>query len=272
MKQSEDVKIIVDERGKQLTESSYERITTFVSKNLRKIAEIGIPIITLVSTILGYMGTVLYARECSSFYGTHERYFNDDNMFWQKLLASGLIIFMAAAIIFFFINHKEQKKWKTIIVYIVGVIYGVIINSCCLIPICVKYKLNVYVELLVLIITFVLPFFLAYYFVVKDRNKKLGKISEKIFSIVLSSFIIIVCLGVGNQLSTNVEDVTEYEIINNELVIVSEYEGCFVVMECSIDDKNVLNINKGKYKLVDVTDAEVDYKKFSDVKCEEWKE
>ena len=271
MKQIEDKKIIVDEKGRQLTGNSYDRFATFVSKNIRKIVEMGIPIITLVSTILGYIGTVLYAKECSTFYGAHERYFDDDNMFWQKLLTSALIVSMAAAIIFFFINHKERKKWKTALVYIIGVVYGMIINLYCLVPISVKYEFNIYVDLFMLIIIFVWPFLLSYYFVVKDM-KKLSKVDETIFSVVLSGFILIVCLGVGNQLSANVEDISKYEMINNELVVVSDYEGKFVVMECYVDDDNVLYINKGNYKLIEETDVMIFYNKFKDVECEAWEE
>lgn len=75
-------------------------------------------------------------------------------------------------------------------------------------------------------------------------------------------------LGVSSVIGKRVETVKEYEMISENQVIINEYDGKLLVMECEISDDNELCITKGKYYFIDKENVEIEFRKFNDVRCE----
>lgn len=65
-------------------------------------------------------------------------------------------------------------------------------------------------------------------------------------------------------MNRGIEDKRDYEIINNDKVVVTTYEGKFLVMDCEIEEQT-LYIEKGNYSFTEMSGVDIKYVKFEDV-------
>ena len=111
---------------------------------------------------------------------------------------------------------------------------------------------------------------LAYFFILRNRIKKIKKYTrmEKIiFTMAMSIYLIEVSLGIWLVLASDISDKKIYEVIKSDnKVIVEEYNGRFIIMNCEINDDKLL-IEKAKYSFIDITGVEITYCKYKDVEC-----
>ena len=66
-------------------------------------------------------------------------------------------------------------------------------------------------------------------------------------------------IGVSNK--------KNYEVIEDNRAIVSCYEGKFVVMDCKIQGETLI-LNKGTYRLEEMTGKSISYHQYEKVVCE----
>ena len=82
----------------------------------------------------------------------------------------------------------------------------------------------------------------------------------------IALFVLVHIWELGVILNFTVADRTDYEIINGNKVIIADYEGSFVVMDCVIEGEN-LYIDKGRYDIIEMNNTSIEYKNFNKVKC-----
>lgn len=69
------------------------------------------------------------------------------------------------------------------------------------------------------------------------------------------------------KINYEIADKKEYEVIEQNRAIVSNYDGKFVVMSCEIQDETII-LKKGTYSLEDMTGVSITYHKYEKVICE----
>lgn len=110
---------------------------------------------------------------------------------------------------------------------------------------------------------------ISFYIIIRNyfwNRKPVKKFEEVIFSVALFIYLVSSLIGIGIELGSNIEDKTSYETIDDNKVIVSIYEGNFLVMDCEVKD-NILYIKRGKYHFMDMTMSEIAYNEYEKVVC-----
>lgn len=72
--------------------------------------------------------------------------------------------------------------------------------------------------------------------------------------------------GISIKMNYQASDKKDYEIIGMNQAIVSVYDDKFVVMNCNIQDEEMI-LEKGKYQLEQMTGVPIVYKEFTKVIC-----
>ena len=86
---------------------------------------------------------------------------------------------------------------------------------------------------------------------------------------ILLAFIIFsidVSIGVSVIFNNDISDKRFYEVIDDDKVVITNYEEKFLVMDCDVEGET-LYIEKGKYSFIEMTDVDIKYKKYEDVQC-----
>lgn len=91
---------------------------------------------------------------------------------------------------------------------------------------------------------------------------------EKILLAVASMIVIInIAVSIKSVLTINISDKKKYEVIEGNRAIVSCYEGKFVVMDCKIQGETLV-LNKGTYRLEEMTGKSICYHQYEKVVCD----
>ena len=88
-----------------------------------------------------------------------------------------------------------------------------------------------------------------------------------IYAIALILYVLNVAIGITIKINYEIADKKEYEVIEQNRAIVSNYDGKFVVMSCEIQDETII-LKKGTYSLENMTGVSITYHKYEKVICE----
>lgn len=80
-------------------------------------------------------------------------------------------------------------------------------------------------------------------------------------------YVLNVAIGITIKINYEIADKKEYEVIEQNRAIVSNYDGKFVVMSCEIQDETII-LKKGTYSLENMTGVSITYHKYEKVICE----
>lgn len=87
-----------------------------------------------------------------------------------------------------------------------------------------------------------------------------------VFLLAFIIFSIDVSIGASVIFNNDISDKRFYEVIDDDKVVITNYEGKFLVMDCDVEGET-LYIEKGKYSFIEMTDVDIKYKKYEDVQC-----
>ncbi len=120
-----------------------------------------------------------------------------------------------------------------------------------------------------IIIILISDIIIAYFFILRKsfgRKKPLIKLEKMVFALALGIYLLNSLAGISQILNRQISEKRFYEVIDNNKVVITNYEGKFLVMDCGVQGE-ILNIEKGKYYFIEMTNVDVQYKKYKDVKC-----
>ena len=111
---------------------------------------------------------------------------------------------------------------------------------------------------------------IAYFIIIRNffwKNKKYSVCGKIILAIALILYVLNVAIGITIKINYEIADKKEYEVIEQNRAIVSNYDGKFVVMSCEIQDETII-LKKGTYSLENMTGVSITYHKYEKVICE----
>lgn len=269
---------IVDSAGRPINVDNTNKVNKlkkFIDGNIWNILGIGIGACITLGNLINVFASANYSRDCSEYYGIDVKYFSGSAMFQNKM------IFLVVAIILiiypFFFNYIDSKLKSKIylILFFMLTIYILFIQNLgytvklidsikCewLIPI-----IDNYVTIIVFLISDII---LAYFFILRKyfrKDKPLIKLEKIVFALVLGIYLFNTSIGVSITLNTQISDKRFYEVIDNSKVVITNYEGKFLVMYCNVKGEQ-LYIEKGKYSFIEMTGVDIKYREYKKVECE----
>lgn len=253
-----------------------EKIRTNLRKN---VAEMILPIIgvyTFIYQVLLWFFCKVYVLSCSSFYGIPQKYFSGEDL-WEDKLYFGIIIIIAVMFIFACIKIEKKmnltsKGWK---IFLCSSIFMVLfylnsvfleINIDCFFSLFIKSSLYEYYIGIIMMLAVVV---VSYYLVIGDSDK-IKKGTEKRFVVFMISTMILlfnISFGTYFQMKYDADDKNDYEIWENNKVIVSNNTNIFVLMDYEIQDETLI-IKKGSFEIKKDIEGSITYYKFEEVRCE----
>lgn len=271
-------KEIVDLTGKPFNKddgSKVEKLKKYISENIWNILGIGIGACITIGSLINIFVSTYYARDCSQYYGIDVKYFDGSTIFRDKIIFLVIAIILILYPIFFnYLNRKLESKVYVIASFVVMVcllfmqnlVYTVnlinLIRSEWLITI-----IDNYVTLIVFLIADII---LGYFFILRrylKNDKLLSRVEKLVFSFVLGIYLIDSVIGISIGLNRQISDKKDYEVIDNNKVVITTYEGKFLVMDCDVQEE-VLYIKKGEYAFIEMSDVSIKYHEYKDVKFE----
>lgn len=266
---------IVDELGNAIKRKI--SLTSFIKKNIGIILGSGISFMALICNLITLIDSRGYIRECSEFYGVDRRYFDaNDIMQDKKVTIIALIVFVAYPLLFEYVNKQSTGKCKkmirivsfiltTLLLFVQNITFFSVLSE-------KNHSIisNSLFVLVLIIINFIADVIIAYYLVIKrllSCNNNANTYQHIILGISLVLYISNVFMGISQIIRNDISDKVKYEMINNNTVVVTVYDGKFLCMDCEIEEKN-LNISRAQYKFIDMENVSVTYYEFDKVICE----
>lgn len=271
-------KCIGDSQGNAIKKD--KNIKQFLTDSTKKILTV-----LLTSGIAGVVMEIFkekviydYANSCASFYGVDKRYFSGIEMVEDKLVyIIALLVVVVGLAVWLLLpcgKKKTNGKAEAIIMFItiVSVLFSV--NTLCILCIVsfahcdwMKYWADQYAwGIMLLISSVILAYFLSLRSVICKWKEY--KWPEKILLAIASMIVIInIAVSIKSVLTINISDKKKYEVIEGNRAIVSCYEGKFVVMDCKIQGETLV-LNKGTYRLEEMTGKSIRYHQYEKVVCE----
>lgn len=219
-----------------------------------------------------------YANSCASFYGVDKRYFSGIEMVEDKLVyIIALLVVVVGLAVWFLLpceNKKTNGKAEAIIMFITIVSVLSSVNMLCVLCIVsfahcdwMKYWTNQYVwGIMLLISSVILAYFLSLRSVICRWEGY--KWPEKILlAVALMIVIINIAVSITSVLTIDISNKKKYEVIEGNRAIVSCYEGKFVVMDCKTQGETLV-LNKGTYRLEEMTGKSIRYHQYEKVVCD----
>lgn len=242
----------------------FKEYTPKIFNILKKFGEIIAPI-TFIAGIIGTCKICNNANSLSSLFGISSRYFFRQNLMSQYLLAF-LIVLIPIVIFFTVIMDLEKKdltdltigsKATIIFIFILLLVFDLILMK--------EYFFSGKEWKLYILVFYLITYIILAIIILVDKvNKKHAILGLTIVHVgFLLVFLVTIFFGQSKLPTT-------YEMIDNNQVIVSVYQGKFVVMNSEVDEsKNSISIEKGNYYLVDIDEVHVKTRTFDLVKVEE---
>ncbi len=276
--QDKPEKCIVDSQGNAIKKD--KNIKQFLTDSTKKILSV-----LLTSGIAGVVIGIFkenviydYANSCASFYGVDKRYFSGIEIVQDKLvyIIALLVIVVGLAVWFLLPCGKKKTNGKTeaIIMFITIVSVLSSVNMLCISCIVsfthwdwMRHWANQYIWGIMLFISSVI---LAYFLSLRSVICRWEgyKWPEKILlAVALMIVIINIAVSITSVLTIDISNKKKYEVIEGNRAIVSCYEGKFVVMDCKIQGETLV-LNKGTYRLEEMTGKSIRYHQYEKVVCE----
>ena len=276
--QDKPEKCIVDSQGNAIKKD--KNIKQFLTDSTKNILTV-----LLTSGIAGVVLEIFkekviyeYANSCASFYGVDKRYFSGIEMVEDKLVyIIALLVVVVGLAVWFLLSCGKKKtngKAEAIIMFITIVSVLSSVNMLCILCTVsfapwdwMSHWADQYAWWIALLSSSVI---LAYFLSLRSVicRWKGYKCPEKILLAVASMIVIInIAVGITSVLTIDISNKKKYEVIEGNRAIVSCYEGKFVVMDCKIQGE-ILVLNKGTYRLEEMTGKSIRYHQYEKVVCE----
>lgn len=270
---------IVDFSGKPIhvnDTNKVKKIKKYIRDNIWNILGIGIAGCVTVVNLINLFVSEHYSQDCSKYYGIDKKYFDGSNLFQDKLNFL-VVVFIALLYLFFmyYINVKIKSKICSVFSF-VAVVFLLFAQN-------IAYTVN-YIDSLrcewlksiidnniTVIIFLISDIVLAYFLILRVyfRKKMLLTKGEKIvFTLVLGIYLLNSIIGITQVLNTQISDKKSYETIDNDKVVITNYEGKFLIMDCEIEGKVLKIKEKGKYSFIEMTNVVVQYNDYENVEFE----
>ena len=271
-KQSKD---IVDDNGNAYKRTKDNRIIQFIKDNIKDIGGPGLALTTAIVGVLNWVISKFSSVSCANFYGINKKYFSGTEIFEDKLLFIFLmVILFAYPFVFLYINKKINSKiyvaatflLTACILFSQNLLFTIDIID--IIPFeSIKRVVDSYVTIGVLLIDDIV---ISYFIIIRDsggKKKKYNNLETVIFAIALILYFANIITGISMRMTYEIDDKKTYETIDQDKVVVSEYEGKFVVMECEVQGE-ILILKKGTCRLEEMVGVPILYHKYDRVICE----
>lgn len=266
---------IVDSQGNVIKSIKDNKTKQFLKDNIWNILSTGLATSITLVEMINLVISKNFSVSCSNFYGIDGKYFDGTEMFKNKLI----FIFCALALfaypfIFSYINKKMNSKLYVIFTFIITVYImffqnlSYTINLIEIIPWAwLRRFIDNYAAIGVFLIVDIV---IAYFIIIRNffwKNKKYSVCGKIILAIALILYVLNVAIGITIKINYEIADKKEYEVIEQNRAIVSNYDGKFVVMSCEIQDETII-LKKGTYSLENMTGVSITYHKYEKVICE----
>lgn len=271
-KQSKD---IVDVNGNVYKSTKDNRTIQFIKNNIRDIGGKGLALTTAAAGVLSWIISKISSVSCANFYGINKKYFSGTEIFEDKLIFIFLMfILFAYPFVFAYINKKINSKIYVAATFLLTVCILFSQNLLFTIDIidiipfeCIKRLVDSYATIGVLLMDDIV---ISYFIIIRDsfgKKKKYNNLETVIFAIALILYFASIVTGISMRMNYEIDDKKTYETINQDKVVVSEYEGKFVVMECEVQGETLI-LKKGTCRLEEMVGVPILYHKYDRVICE----
>lgn len=250
---------------------NFKEMKEKVKKNKNKIIKYFF--VLLMASITTQLSKV-YANACETFYEIPKQYFINNSFYMDriKFLILFIIIFFSYLIAIKVFQKYVIKNKIVIMIYtflflliITRKFYSIVIEH--IFP---KFLIKYFGIWIVFPIIVLFIYCVSRLLVETEYNTQsqmLQKIKDSELNLVSCAIVFMIILtGILSVATQTVADKRWYEIIDKNQVIVSHYDGKYVVMDCDIGENN-LTIVKGSYELIDMTGVKITYQEFNDVVC-----
>lgn len=269
---------IVDSTGKPINvddTNKVKKIKKYIGDNIWNILGIGISTCITLGSLINIFVSANYSRDCSEYYGIDEKYFNGSLIFQNKMIfLVATIILLVYPFIFNYINLKLKSKVYVLLSFLVTVYLLFMQNLTYTVNFIDSVKCEWLITIIdnnVTIIVFLISdIVLAYFFILRNylkKDKPVMKLGKIVFALVLGIYLFDTSIGVTLALNRQISDKKFYEVIDNNKVVITTYEGRFLVMDCDVQGE-ILYIEKGKYSFIEITGVDIEYHEYEDVQCE----
>lgn len=269
---------IVDSTGRPINmdnTNKVKRFKKFIDDNIWNILGIGIGACVTLGSLINIFVSSNYSRDCSKYYGIDVKYFSGSAMFQKKMIFLVVaIILLLYPFLFKYINFKLKSKIYLILSFMITIYILFMQNLVYTVKFIDSIKcerlisiIDNYVTIMVFLISDII---LAYFFILRKyfrKDKPLIKLEKIVFALVLGIYLFSTSIGVLIALNSQISDKRFYEVIDNNKVVITNYEGKFLVMDCEVQGE-LLYIEKGKYSFIEMTGVDIKYCEYKNVECE----
>lgn len=273
--QDKPEKCIVDSQGNAIKKD--KSIKQFLTDNANNILTLLLTsgIAGLVIKIVKVAVAYKYAGSCADFYGADRRYFSGMEVLEYKwfYICSLLLLLVYITVCLYAIKKTNSKAGdkRMFIILAIMLCFANILFNICTVSFAhwewMRHWADQYAwGIMLLISSVILAYFLSLRSVI--CRWKGYKWPEKILLAVASMIVIInIAVSIKSVLTINISDKKKYEVIEGNRAIVSCYEGKFVIMDCKIQGETLV-LNKGTYRLEEMTGKSIRYHQYEKVVCE----
>ena len=263
-----------DSSGESIDVYDTHKIKKYIRDNIWNILGIGVG---AWITLIGFVNILVstnYAMTCSEYYGIDAKYFADSSVFQGKIICLAVIIFLLLIpFILNYINSKLKSKvflaWSFIVTVLILSMQNIMYTARFIDAIKSEWLISMIDNFAIIIVLLISDIVLAYFFVLRNhvrKNKNMVRWEAIVFLLAFIIFSIDVSIGVSVIFNNDISDKRFYEVIDDDKVVITNYEGKFLVMDCDVEGET-LYIEKGKYSFIEMTDVDIKYKKYEDVQC-----
>lgn len=216
--------------------------------------------------------TTTYSRDLGQYYGVDMKYFDSTPIILKKLIFFAAICLNLVILFLLSRISKETKEKLGKGLYFAGLALMIFYQTCgCVIGIWDtipwEWKGSGIYGWIILIVICIDALVLAYFLTIRDMirvNQVCTRLEKGIFGIAFLIYLLIMVIWALIFWNRGIENKRDYEIINKNKVVITTYEGKFLVMDCKIDGQR-LYIEKGNYSFMEMSGFNMEYVKFEDV-------
>lgn len=255
--------------------SDINKIKRYVLNNIRNILKVGISSCATFVNLMSLFASEYYSRDCSHYYGIDKKYFDGSSIFQDKM---NFLVLIFISFLYLVVSNYVNNKLKSKICAIgsfVGITFllfaqNITYTVTYIASLKSEWWITIIDNSVTIIIILISDIIIAYFFILRKsfgRKKPLIKLEKMVFALALGIYLLNSLVGISQILNRQISEKRFYEVIDNNKVVITNYEGKFLVMDCGVQG-GILNIEKGKYYFIEMTNVDVQYKKYKDVNCE----
>ena len=241
-----------------------------IARLVKEYGHLLIPIIGIVNVLVCRCITFKFKCDFEEYYKVDRQYFDGSQIIESHMMFVLLAGFFVAYTLLFCVANKfaydNVMKTMIFIACFCILVYQSLTYSE-YIMLYSKYQLlsRMSGNVITLLVLIAADFFVARILIWTDKvfnNKIITIISIIAIIIVIINIVCGFCTGVA----FGVEDKKKYQILDEgeyKQVVISTYDGMFVTMDCEIRGNGTgLYIDNSKYRLVDMAERDIEYRKF----------